>query len=565
MPGNDPSGSGREDLGVVAAALSHDGQYILAGFGSGDVGIWRTRGPKTVKILRAHRAPISAVAFSPNGDKLVATASYDGQILLHHLDDDCDDGEGNSKSFVQVLHGERVVGLLGRGTEGNLGFSWGSDNTILVTAMNMTTSDDGSTKPRVAGIPSDVPVHDVITFLGDCTLGADDAVTSDNDSILATNTEDPTCDKHANDAYGPDGPEDNLTGEDNANVQVPTCGDETERPSSGNDEDSTYHESDKARHNGANTTSDIDQVPCVYPKQFPIVLIRWSVPLDMISSRSSPAYSSNTSPKVFMLKHDSFISPPSTRPSFSPDNTRIAIPAGQHVTIWDTQTGEHTITISESGTETGISDCQFSADGFKVVTCSSERVAVWDAQSGDRLRVIRGESMDGFWRASFWPTRTKPDRWIYCLNKHAVVIYDSTSGEEAKTLCVGNDRARSVHDSAGEKKSLDQGLPGPRVVDVKWLPWDGKEYVVAGYEDGTLIVWDVEFGGCGTSEVPVAMRAAVVMKARNEGGISHVLVKEGQPWIVAIARDVVANELRTPLKLRYAICNVLVLKGIEDV
>ncbi len=63
------------------AALSPDGGTFVIGGEEGKMALWHTHRPGSPTMLEGHKAPISGVAFSPDG-KWIASASWDGTIGL---------------------------------------------------------------------------------------------------------------------------------------------------------------------------------------------------------------------------------------------------------------------------------------------------------------------------------------------------------------------------------------------------------------------------------------------------------------------------------------------------
>ena len=69
------------DSPVVAVAFSPDGSRVLAGGDDNTVWIWRLDGTEEPIVLRGHTRPVRAAAFSRDGNRVV-TASADGTARI---------------------------------------------------------------------------------------------------------------------------------------------------------------------------------------------------------------------------------------------------------------------------------------------------------------------------------------------------------------------------------------------------------------------------------------------------------------------------------------------------
>ncbi len=119
---------------VISLALSPDGRFLLAGVNDKDTwfGLWDAETLQKMNYrLSGHTAPVSSVAFNPQGN-LFVTAGYDNAIILWKFEP----VESLSRSLFTV-NGGRVDGLL-QNTDGKLIFARSVGTSHLETIMEGT-------------------------------------------------------------------------------------------------------------------------------------------------------------------------------------------------------------------------------------------------------------------------------------------------------------------------------------------------------------------------------------------------------------------------------------------
>jgi WD40 repeat protein/DNA-binding SARP family transcriptional activator len=195
--------------------------------------------------------------------------------------------------------------------------------------------------------------------------------------------------------------------------------------------------------------------------------------------------------------------------AFSPDGETFAAPAEPSgVTIWDTRTGEETITLT--GHEPKLTTVAFSPDGRRIAAGSdlTDTPPVWDVETGELLFTLDGH-MDAVRAVSFSPdgSRIVTGSWDGTAR-----LWDAATGEQLAVLGVwdrpaviaaafspdgrfiitGDDNGNvTVWNAAGLEKVRTLNSRTPLIAGLAFGP---NGLLLTAHEDGTARVWDFETG-----------------------------------------------------------------------
>ncbi|MGQ0605161.1 MAG: nSTAND1 domain-containing NTPase [Anaerolineales bacterium] len=193
--------------------------------------------------------------------------------------------------------------------------------------------------------------------------------------------------------------------------------------------------------------------------------------------------------------------------SFSPDDIRLATPAGEHsAKIWDVASGKVLLTLVGHTDE--VISVSFSSDGKHIATSSWDGTSkIWDAMTGRELLTLTGQN------ESVNDIALSPDG-IYLATAgedSAAMIWDAVSGEalytlpsvsgvtsvafspDGKTLATGGyDATWKLWDVSTGQKIFSAYGHISNLVDISFDPTGTR--VATASEDGTTRIWDAATG-----------------------------------------------------------------------
>jgi WD40 repeat protein len=234
----------------------------------------------------------------------------------------------------------------------------------------------------------------------------------------------------------------------------------------------------------------------------------------------------------------------SSSAKFSADSTRLAITSEIGTRVVETSSGKELFFLG--GHTEGVSAVDFSKDGRLIATASYDGAAqLWDAKSGRRIAILSGHE-DQIWSANLSPDGS---RLVTASLDNSARIWDATasgrlfygygrvSNEKLAKFSPNGKyilRARENSDSGGEILELWDftsdteaiALGGNKSGHVTYTAFDAEgSRVVAGFEDGTLIVWDVLKG----SEIAVLKGHA--------GAVKYAAITPDGTLVVSASKD----------------------------
>jgi WD40 repeat protein len=194
-------------------------------------------------------------------------------------------------------------------------------------------------------------------------------------------------------------------------------------------------------------------------------------------------------------------------PALSPDGTRLAVPSGRDVRLFDTRSGQLLRTFR--GQPHRVAVVTFSPDGKRLAAATSGptlHVRVWDADTGHEERYRLGGpsaftaalafSPDGRWLAyvlnatSVQLLDLQEDRLGPLLRGHTKQVWDAAFSPDGKTLAAVADDAVRLWDAASGAPQQTWPRSTQRPVDSKIRFSPDGSLLAVGADDG-IQVWDV--------------------------------------------------------------------------
>ena len=119
--------------------------------------------------------------------------------------------------------------------------------------------------------------------------------------------------------------------------------------------------------------------------------------------------------------------PISSKSTFSPDGSKMAIAYGRELRIWNVNTAEYIFQLS--GHFYSISSIEFSPNGRTLITGANSEIHLWDVVSGAQLMSISGHNEYAYGLA------LSPDnRTIAIGSREEIRLWDAVTGTKIKTL-----------------------------------------------------------------------------------------------------------------------------------
>jgi eukaryotic-like serine/threonine-protein kinase len=188
--------------------------------------------------------------------------------------------------------------------------------------------------------------------------------------------------------------------------------------------------------------------------------------------------------------------------TFSLDGTRIAVVNDQVVKIWNTETGQLTLTLN--GHTNAIHCVTFSADGSNIATASADgTVRVWNANTGEQTLILKGydnvvfspsgkqltstSAEDNDFSVTLWDLATGLE--VFKMNGHQDYVYAvAFSTDGTRIASAADDKTVRIWDAATGKENLILKGHTETIWCVAFSP-DGRRIASAG-DEHTLKHWD---------------------------------------------------------------------------
>lgn len=180
--------------------------------------------------------------------------------------------------------------------------------------------------------------------------------------------------------------------------------------------------------------------------------------------------------------------------AYSPDGKRlVSTSSNQEIKVWDADTGREIFGVKG---QWGISAVSFNPAGSTIITGSYGDIRVWDAANGTHLKTFSGHSGSFFF--------SRDGKQIIIDDGRVLYFLDAESGDETRTLT----KAALLTDvSVKDSSVLEQdssALPPFISAGLTQAVMTGRgDRIVAGYDNGVIVVWDAE-KGAGIRSIPYA-------------------------------------------------------------
>ncbi|MCI0744603.1 MAG: protein kinase [Verrucomicrobia subdivision 3 bacterium] len=373
---------------ILSAAFSPDGKHVATGgwHGSSQIKVWEIVSGREVLSIPAHKEGAWSVAFSPDGQRLVADYGRQARVWDAASGRELMSIEGDPNGFVQSV-------------------AFSTDGQWLVTG-----GDDGT-----ARIWDSATGRELFTFRGH-GLPITSVAVFPNRQWIVTGSRDKTA-KIWETASGEHLR--TLSGHEEAVSSVALSPDFRRVVSGSFDETARVWDSSSGEHllRLQNRSSWIRSV-AFSPDGRRIVTAG--------DDHTAKLWEATSGRELLALSANGAI----WSVAFSPDGRRVIGGTDDRTaTIWDADTGRKLLTLK--GHLGGIRSVAFSPDGRRIVTGSWDQTArVWDAASGRELCTLKGHKR-GIWAAVFSPSGEAIVTGSY---DYTAKVWEAASGRELLTL-----------------------------------------------------------------------------------------------------------------------------------
>jgi WD40 repeat protein/class 3 adenylate cyclase len=239
-------------------------------------------------------------------------------------------------------------------------------------------------------------------------------------------------------------------------------------------------------------------------------------------------------------------SAPITSVAFSPDGQRIVTGSyDQTAKVWEAASGRELLTLK--GNSAPIRSVAFSPDGQRIVTGSGDQTAkVWEAASGRELLTLKGHT-DRIWSVAFSPDGQRIVTGSY---DQTAKVWDATSGRELLSLkghslgvlsvAFSPDGQRIVTGSSDQTAKVWEAASGRELLTLKGHSaqiWSvtfspDSQRIVTGSVDQTARVWEAA-----RAEQVAAWQAEERAAAQSLAGLQRERTAEQERQRIARAGD----------------------------